>query len=70
MPRKSKYGNMPQSPNLVAQVKGDGGCYKVWGIDWLNHKVLIERTGYEWTDISKVALTETEVEPEDEQGQQ
>lgn len=66
MPRTSKYGNMPSSPNLVAQVKGDGGVYKVWGIDWLNHKVLLDRAGYEWTEISKVALSEAAPETDDE----
>ncbi|MBD8089100.1 hypothetical protein IFT48_03830 [Pseudomonas fluorescens] len=65
MPRTSKYGNMPASLNLVAQVKGDGGTYKVWGIDWLNHKVLLDRAGYEWTEISKVSLTQGEVEQDD-----
>ena len=66
MPRKSKYGNMPSPPDLVAQVKGDGGVYKVWGIDWLNHKVLLDRAGCEWTDIAKVALSEAAHESDDE----
>ena len=34
MPRKSKYGNMPQAPAYMAKVKGDAGTYKVWGIDF------------------------------------
>lgn len=66
MPRASKYGNMPAATNLIAQVKGNGGRYKVWGIDWLNHRVLIDRAGYEWTDIAKVALSEAEVEQDEE----
>lgn len=56
MPRKSKYGNMPEMPEYKAQVKGDAGRYTVYGIDWMNHKVLLDRAGLEWTDIAKVAF--------------
>lgn len=56
MARKSKYGNMPQAPTYMARVKGDAGAYKVWGIDWLHQKVLIDRAGLEWTPIAKVSF--------------
>lgn len=56
MPRKSKYGNMPPAPAYLANVKGDAGTYKVWGIDWMHQRVLIDRAGLEWTPIAKVAL--------------
>ncbi|EKP0311596.1 hypothetical protein ACTG16_22800 [Aeromonas sp. 23P] len=55
---KSKYGNMPTPPMLTAKVKGDAGTYKVFGFDWVNNKVLLNRTCcYEWVPISKVALS-------------
>lgn len=56
MARKSKYGNMPERVRYRAKVKGDAGVYQVFGIDWLNGKVLLDRAGYEWLPISKVAL--------------
>lgn len=56
MPSKSKYGNMPPAPTFQAKVKGDSGVYKVWGIDWMNHRVLLDRAGLEWTPIDKVAF--------------
>lgn len=54
--RKSKYGNMPPAPEYRARVKGDAGAYKVWGVDWLNHQVLLDRAGLEWTPIKNVAF--------------
>lgn len=61
--RKSKYGNMPEFVQYRAKVKGDAGEYKVFGIDWLNNRVLLNRTStYEWVSIEKVALER--VEPE------
>ncbi|MFM0608648.1 hypothetical protein PQR05_29380 [Paraburkholderia sediminicola] len=56
MTRTSKYGNMPADLNLMATVKGDAGTYKVWGVDWINHRVLLDRAGLEWHDIAKVAI--------------
>ncbi len=53
---KSKYGNMPVAPNYTAKVKGDSGTYKVWGIDWMNHRVLLDRAGLEWTPIKNVTF--------------
>lgn len=53
---RKKYGIMPPAPAVTASVKGDAGEYKVWGIDWLNHKVLLDRAGFEWYPIDKVAL--------------
>lgn len=54
---KSKYGNMPAAPQCVARVKGDAGIYKVWGIDWLQHRVLLDRAGvYEWTPIKNISF--------------
>lgn len=47
MPRTNKYGNMPPAPAHTAKVKGDADTYKVWGIDWLNHRVLLDRAGLE-----------------------
>lgn len=56
MTRRSKYGNMPSAPQLIAKVKGDAGAYKVWGIDWMHHRVLLDRAGLEWVPIKNVAL--------------
>lgn len=56
MSGKRKYGNMPPAPHYSAKVKGDGGTYKVWGIDWMNHRVLLDRAGLEWTPIKDVAF--------------
>lgn len=56
MTRRSKYGNMPSAPQLIAKVKGDAGAYKVWGIDWMHHRVLLDRAGLEWGPIKNVAL--------------
>ncbi|MGG2576103.1 hypothetical protein ACQYZY_28750 [Pseudomonas aeruginosa] len=47
---------MPQAPAYLAKVKGDAGTYKVWGIDWMHQRVLIDRAGLEWTPIAKVAF--------------
>lgn len=56
MARPSKYGNMPTAPQLIAKVKGDAGSYKVWGLDWMHHRVLLDRAGLEWVPIKNVAL--------------
>ncbi|MGL4349520.1 MAG: hypothetical protein ACRDC7_00535 [Aeromonas veronii] len=48
---------MPELVQYRAKVKGDAGEYKVFGIDWLNNRVLLNRTStYEWVPIEKVAL--------------
>lgn len=60
MTRTSKYGNMPADPALMATVKGDAGTYRVLGVDWWNHRVLLDRAGLEWIDIKKVALSKPE----------
>ncbi len=52
MARRSKYGNMPSAPQLIAKVKGDAGAYKVWGIDWMHHRVLLDRAGLEWVPLT------------------
>lgn len=62
MSGKSKYGNMPPAPQYSAKVKGDAGTYKVWGIDWMNHLVLLDRAGLEWTPIKNVAFEPALVE--------
>lgn len=54
--RTSKYGNMPAGPEYRARVKGDAGIYKVWGIDWMNHRVLLDRAGLEWTPIKNITF--------------
>jgi hypothetical protein len=56
--RPSKYGNMPTNPRLTATVRGDAGTYNVLGIDWRNHRVLLDRAGDEWLDIAKVAISD------------
>lgn len=56
MPRKSKYGLMPAALPWVAKVRGDAGVYRIWGVDWMQHRVLIDRAGLEWISIDKVAL--------------
>lgn len=48
---------MPELVQYRATVRGDAGSYKVFGIDWLNNRVLLNRTStYEWVPIEKVAL--------------
>ena len=38
-----------------AKVKGDAGVYKVWGINWLHQKMLIERAcGNEEVSFDKI----------------
>lgn len=64
MSRKSKYGNMPPAPTYTAKVKGDAGTYKVWGIDWMNPRVLLDRAGLEWTPIKNVTFEPALVEQE------
>lgn len=60
MSRKSKYGNMPSNPRLTATVRGDSGTYKVLGVNWYEHKVLLDRTiSNEWISIDKVAIRES-----------
>jgi len=54
-----KYGIMPeQSSNLTScKIKGDAGTYALWGIDWINQRVLVSRAGeYEWLSIEKVQV--------------
>ncbi len=37
------------------KIKGDAGVYKVWGINWLHQKMLIERAcGDEWVSFDKI----------------
>ena len=64
MARKSKYGNMPPAPAYSAKVKGDAGTYRVWGIDWMNHLVLLDRAGLEWTPIKNVTFDPAHAEQE------
>jgi predicted nucleotidyltransferase len=37
-------------------VTGDAGTYRVLGIDWMHHRVLLDRAGLEWTPIKNVAF--------------
>ena len=45
-----------QAPEYTAKVKGDAGTYRVYGIDWMHHRILLDRAGLEWTPIEKVAF--------------
>ncbi|HHG4856078.1 TPA: hypothetical protein ACPWIJ_000413 [Pseudomonas aeruginosa] len=65
--RKSKYGNMPPAPDFHAKVRGDAGIYKVWGVDWMHHRVLLERPSLEWTPIDKVTFVDAQ-DPVDAEG--
>lgn len=47
---------MPPEPTYTATVRGDAGVYRVLGIDWMYHRVLLDRAGLEWTPIKNVAL--------------
>lgn len=47
---------MPPEPEYTAKVKGDAGTYRVLGINWMHHHVLLDRAGLEWTAIEKVAF--------------
>ncbi len=56
MSLKIKYVKIPPAPEYRARVRGYAGVYKVLGFDWLNHKVLLDRAGLEWTPIKNVAF--------------
>lgn len=57
---------MPELVQYRATVRGDAGSYKVFGIDWLNNRVLLNRTStYEWVPIEKVALEVVDCSSED-----
>jgi hypothetical protein len=60
----SKYGQMPPRPDIRAKVRGDAGTYTVWGFDWMNHRVVLDRAGLEWVDIAKVQILDSAPEPE------
>ncbi|MBY0443944.1 MAG: hypothetical protein K2Q15_01870 [Burkholderiales bacterium] len=47
---------MPAAPEYTAKVKGDAGTYRVYGIDWMHHRILLDRAGLEWHSIDKVAF--------------
>lgn len=53
---RKKYGVLPPAPVLTARVRGDAGAYRVWGIDWLHGRVLIDRAGVAWVPVENVAL--------------
>jgi hypothetical protein len=53
---------MPDEPKFTAKVKGDAGSYKVWGIDWMNHRVLIERPSLNWEPIKNITFIPTQDE--------
>lgn len=53
---QKKYGLIPPAPVFTAKVRGDAGTYRVWGIDWLHQRVLIDRAGLEWIAVEKIAL--------------
>lgn len=55
-PVRVKYGVMPPSPLYQAKVRGDAELYTVWAVDWLNHRVLINRSDYEWVSIANLGL--------------
>ena len=53
---------MKDKPTIIVKIKGDAGKYTVWGIDWLNHKMLIERScGYEQVPFEKITIIESEL---------
>lgn len=57
MTKSSKYGNMPAPLPYRAKVKGDSGTYRLLGVDWMNDRVLLDRTCIpEWISIEKVSL--------------
>jgi len=46
---------MQRSIKFRAKIKGDAVVYKVWGINWLDQKMLIERAcGNEWVPFDKI----------------
>lgn len=50
---------MPQLPEAWqhAKVSGDAGTYKVWALDWLNHRVALDRAGeIDWVHISRITF--------------
>lgn len=51
-----------QRPEIIVKIKGDAGRYTVWGIDWLNHKILVERAcGYEYVSFDNITILESEL---------
>lgn len=59
-----KYGRMPPRPDIRAKVRGDAGVYAVWGFDWMEHRVLLDRAGLEWVDIARVEIISNQSEGE------
>jgi hypothetical protein len=54
-----------EKPEIKVKIKGDSGIYTVWGIDWLNHKMLIERAcGYERISFDKLKIIKSALESE------
>lgn len=44
-------------PAVKIKIKGDAGEYDIWAIDWLNLKVLVNRTTVnQWIDFNKCKI--------------
>jgi len=46
-------------PKYNAKIKGDAGIYEVWGINWLERKLIVYRAGeYETIPFAKIQYLE------------
>ena len=61
---KEIYEKVKERPEIRVKIKGDAGIYPVWGIDWLNHLMTVERAcGYESVSFDKIKVIEQPIAP-------
>ena len=61
---KETYEKVKERPEIRVKIKGDAGIYPVWGIDWLNHLMTVERAcGYESVSFDKIKVIEQPIAP-------
>ena len=53
---KAAYDKFPPRPLGTGQIKGDAGTYNVWGFDWFNRSVLLDRCGTQWVPMAEVKI--------------
>jgi len=56
---ENKMTDLKDRPNIKVKIKGDGGEFEVWGIDWYYERVLVYRAGTtEWISFLKCKIIE------------
>jgi hypothetical protein len=49
--------NILYNPMQFCKVKGDNGAYKIWAVDWLTERVLLDGSrNDEWVSFDKIKL--------------